>query len=445
MDQQPPDTPDDPLPKLLGPIRLKLRVAAISAAVLATGAMLAPPSTPSAVPASQERPVPLLEAELERREPIRVFRPIRDVAARVMMHNVTLPSIAPPQARTFPDVVLRPGPVGRPAGFGVVVDANRSVLTHASALEGRSTLQVQTAAGESVGAEVIAYEAATGLAMLRLSGDGVLPPVPISGARPEPGSLAATAARWNGRDIVAPVFVTSSGPEAYSIDAHGAALGGIALYNLEGQAFAIAGAPNQGTAFPLRDAVVRFTARIASGRFLDASIGVMFQPLTGPLTSVFGGAGALVSRAIAGGAAEAAGLVHGDVIVRVAETPVDSPEAAQQAIAALAPAAQAAIEVRRNSKPITVQVVPQSALDGRPRRAAEVPPNSSGVRADTFLSAAILQHAGIAPDALVLEVAGRRVSSRADALREWGRSRKPALLYLELQNERFFAVAGETT
>lgn len=445
MDQQPQDTPDDPLPKLLGPIRLKLRVAAVSVAVLATGAILAPPSAPTAVPASQERPAPLLEAELERREPIRVFRPIREVAARVMMHNVTLPPIDPPQARTFPDVAFRPGLVARPAGFGVIVDDNRSVLTHASALEGRSRLQVQTAAGESVGAEVVAYEAATGLAMLRLSGASVLPPVPISGARPEPGSLAATAARWEGRDIVAPVFVTGSGVEAYSIDAHGAALGGIALYNLEGQAFAIAGAPNQSAAFPLRDAVDRFSARMASGRSIDASIDVMFQPLTGPLTSVFGGAGALVSRAFAGGPAEAAGLRHGDVIVRVAETPVDSPEAAQRAIAELAPGAAIAIEARRNSKPITVQVVPHSALDGQLRRAAAAARDAIGVRADTFLSPAILERAGIAPDALVLEIAGRRVANRAGAGREWGRSRKPALLYLELENERFFAVAGETT
>ena len=424
---------------------MKLRVAAISAAVLASGAMLAPPTTQTTVPASQERPVPLLEEELERREPIRVFRPIRDVAGRVMMHNVTLPSVDPPPPRTVPDVALTRGAIPRPAGFGVIVDATGSVLTHASALEGRSTLQIQTASGESLAAELVAYEASTGLAMLRIPGGGGLPAVPISGARPEPGSLAATAARWNGRDIVAPVFVTSAGTEAYSIDAHGAALGGIALYNLDGEAFAIAGAPNQGMAFPLRAAVDRFAARAASGRPLDASIGMTFQPLGPPLQPVFGGTGVLVSRTIAGGPADAAGMARGDVILRIGETAVASPEAAQQAIAALSPGAATTIHAVRNSQPLTFQVVPGSALDRQPRPVADPPRGSAGVRADTFLPAAILQSAGIAPAAQVLEIDGRPVSSRADAVRAWGRSRKPTLLYLEMQNERFFAVAGGTT
>ena len=337
MDQPLQDTPGETAPKLLGPIRLKLRVAAICIAVLGAGAMLAPPPTPTAVPASQESPVPLLEQELERREPIRVFRPVRDVALRVMPHNVTLPSVARAQPRTVPDFTFMSGAISRPSGFGVIVDAYGSVLTHASALDGRTALPVQTATGESLPAEVVGYEASTGLAMLRINGGGALPPVPISGSRPEPGSLAATAARWNGRDIVAPVFVTSAESEAYSIDAHGAALGGIALYNLDGEAFAIAGAPNQGTAFPLREAIERFAARRASGRPLDASLGVMFQPLDGPLQQVFGNTGALVSRTIAGGPAEAAGLARGDVIVRIGEMPVAAPAAAQQAIAALKP------------------------------------------------------------------------------------------------------------
>lgn len=445
MDQPLQDTPGEPPPKLLGPIGLKLRVAAICIAVLGAGAMLAPPATPTAVPASQERPVPLLEQELERREPIRVFRPVRDVAMRVMPHNVTLPSVARVQPRTVPDFAFMSGAISRPSGFGVIVDASGSVLTHASALDGRTALPVQTATGESLPAELVAYEASTGLAMLRIQGGDALLPVPVSGSRPEPGSLAATAARWNGRDIVAPVFVTSAGSEAYSIDAHGAALGGIALYNLDGEAFAIAGAPNQGTAFPLREAIERFAARAASGRPLDASLGVMFQPLDGPLQQVFGNTGALVSRTIAGGPADAAGLARGDVIVRIGEMPVAAPAAAQQAIAALKPGTATTVEALRASKPLTFTVVPGSALDRLAPVQAGAPGEATGVRAATLLSAAALESAGIAPDALVLEISGRPVPTRGAAVREWRRSRKPTLLYLQLQNERFFAVAGEPT
>jgi hypothetical protein len=338
----------------------------------------------------------------------------------------------------MPDFALTPAAVSRPSGFGVIVDGNGSILTHASALEGRSTLAVRTATGESVPAQLVAYEASTGLALLRASAGGGLTAAPISGARPEPGSLAATAARWEGRDIVAPVFVTSAGPTAYSIDAHGAALGGIALYNLDGEAFAIAGGANQGMAFPLRDAVDRLTTRAADRR-LDASIGLMFQPLSGLLLRVFDRKGALVSRALAGGPADVAGMAPGDLLVSVATTPVDSPEAAQNAVAALTPGVSTTLGAVRDGRPLTFTVVPGSAFD-LAERASEPAARIEGVRAESFLSSQALQSAGIAPAALVLEINGRAVSERTGALRELRRRPPPVLLYVQHQSERFFAV-----
>ena len=430
----------EPPPKLLGSPRLKLRLAAGSLAILGAGALVAP-KAPTPLPASQERPVPLLEQELQRREPARIFRPIQDIARRVLTHNVTIPPIARAAARTVPDNAVPPTRSSAPAGFGVVVDAQGSVLTHASALAGRASVQVQTSAGQSLPAELAAYEASTGLALLRVSGGTALPAAPMTAVRPEPGSLAATAARWEGRDIVAPVFVTSAGPETYAIDAHGAALGGIALYSLDGEAFAIVGSAGQGTAYPIREAAARLIAQAASGHRLDASIGVMFQPVAGALLKVFDARGALVSDTLPGGPADTAGLAPGDVLTSVAGTAVESPAAAQKLVASLQPGVPVPIDAVRDGRTLTLTVTPGSPFELARRTGTLAAASPPGVPAGAFLPRESLQAAGVATDAIVLSVNGHTVLSPADARREWERSRGPALLYVEEARERFFSAA----
>ena len=91
-------------PKLLGSLRLKVRLAAAATAVLVAGALLAPKAAPTAVPASQERPVPLLEQEVQRREPVRLFRPVQEIARQIIAHNVTIPPPLHSYPRSMPDV-----------------------------------------------------------------------------------------------------------------------------------------------------------------------------------------------------------------------------------------------------------------------------------------------------------------------------------------------------
>jgi hypothetical protein len=119
--------------------------------------------------------------------------------------------------------------------------------------------------GASIEAQLVAHEGATGLVLLRTTGAGTVVPAPLDNTRVEPGSLAASAAQCRGdRHIVAPVFVTAASEDSYAIDAHGAALSGMPLYNLDGQAFAIATGSAHGTAYPAREALERLTVRAAS-------------------------------------------------------------------------------------------------------------------------------------------------------------------------------------
>lgn len=384
--------------------------------------------------------MPLLEQEVQRREPVRLFRPVQEIARQIIVHNVTIPPPLHSYPRSMPDVAGTTSGSVSPAGFGVFVDATGTVLTHASALLGQPSLRVLTADGASVQAELIAHEASTGLVLLQTRGVGTVVPAPIDSTRAEAGSLAATAAQWLDRSIVAPVFVTSAGLEAYAIDAHGAALAGMALYNLDGQAFAIATGSARGTAFPAREAIDRLVARRTSGRPIDAALGMTFQALTGPLAAVFGEKGALVTYTIPNGPAANAGIVHGDVVTTIGTTSVDSPEAAQKIISTFAPGSTTSVDVTRGTRTLTVNVTAGSAFDLS--RASLRPRAESGtyVAARDILSPTEIEAAAIAGDATVLEINGGAVTTREGALREWRRPRFPKTLYLDQDSARFFAV-----
>lgn len=429
--------------KLLGSLRLKVRLAAACTAVLVAGALLAPRAAPTAVPASQERPVPLLEQEVQRREPVRLFRPVQEIARQIVAHNVTIPPPSHSYLRTLPDVPRPAASVVPPAGFGVFVDGNGTVLTHATALLGRASLRILMSDGASVEARLIAHEASTGLVLLRTTGAGTVVPAPLDSTRAEAGSLAATAAQWLDRSIVAPVFVTSAGLDSYAIDAHGAALAGMALYNLEGQAFAIATGSPRGTAYPAREALDRLMAR-ASGKAIDAALGMTFQALTEPLARVFHSKGALVTHVVPEGPAATAGIVHGDVVTAIGTTSVDSPEAAQKVIVTLTPGMMTTVEIARGARALTLNVTAGSAFDlSRPVRAPGDERVGTPVSARDLLSMAEIDAVAVSPSAAVLEVNGQPVATRETALREWRRARFPKKLYLDQDGIRFFVVIDE--
>ena len=355
--------PIAPRPKLFGSLRLKLTVGAVSALVLAAGVMLAPEPAPAAMPVSQERTAPLLEEEVQRREPIRVFRGLQDLARRVAQHGVAIPGGARPEI--LADVPRRPAGNALP-GFGIVTETGQTVLTHVSALDGRREFPVHAADGTAHAAQVIAHEASTGLTLLTIPGAALMPAI-LSLARPAPGSLAAASGPWAGGHVVAPVFVTSAGDGVYAVGALDAAVpAGIPIYDLDGGAFAIASG-SAGVAFAIAESVGRLRARVSAGRAFDSSIGVGLglrpaSPPTAP-PATGGGVGVLVARVEPDEPAGEAGLAVGDLLTDVGDTQVDSPEAARAAIWSLTPGTPATLRVRRNSRSRTVTVVPQAAFD----------------------------------------------------------------------------------
>jgi S1-C subfamily serine protease len=433
------DSPPTAPPKLLGTTTRKVRVALASAAALLIGALLAPRAVPPPLLVSEERAAPLLEAEVQRREPARLFAGIQQIARDVVIYGVALAPVEARRPGTMADVVDGPRPPSMPAGFGVRVTAAGDVLTHVAALNGRRALDLAHGDGTAAEARLIAYEPETGLALLRIESPLGLPPAaPLAAEAPSVGSLAVAVGRWDGRDLVTPVLVSTPGDGAYAISAFGPAIApGTPLYNFNGELFAIAGR-QAGLAFPAAGAFERLEARAAAGRGYPASVGIRFQPLEVGLASVFADRGVLVADLIEAGPAAAAGIEPGDVLVAIGEMEVGSPEEARAAVSALQPGVNATFHVLRGGPPQAVTVMVGSAFDipaqVRPREDAPVLP-----RARDLFPEPLLLAARVPPEARVITVNGRTMPTRAAVEREGRRARGAMLLYLEHEGERYFA------
>ena len=432
-----PGSPSDPSAPLQS-TRTKLLIASLSVIALGAGAFLKPraPATPLSAP--KEHSAPLIEEEVQRRAPFRGFSGLQDLGRQLAAHTVAIPLGLQPQDVPVVDFARPPSTSG-PAGFGIVVSPDGETLTHAAALSARDVLQIHPADGGAIDAQVIAFEPATGLVLLRAPSQTIFVPPVIAEGQLRAGALAAIAARWQGSDTVLPVFVTEVRGDVYRFSASGASvLPGMPIFTLDGEVVAIASGADR-PAYRVRDAIDRLRAAVSAGRGNPPSLGLIVQPRAGLLADAFGTTGVIVSDVVEDGPAGAAGILPGDVLTRIAETPVDSVDAAQRAIGVLTPFSQVVVHVIRGRKPGTFTVNAGSAFSiagrvGRDDREAAAFPEVG-----TLFSAAQVRAAGLVPGARVLAINGRPLVSESQAARELRRERSAIVLYVQQDNRRFFS------
>jgi S1-C subfamily serine protease len=424
-------------PKLLAARSAKVRIAVASGVVLALGALLAPRVVPAALSNPQEHAAPLLEEQVQLREVVRPFAGVQDVAARVRDHSVSIRLTEPQSIATRNDFSQRSDDA-QPAGFGVFV-ADTYVLTHASALDGRSSTAISTADGRTLDAAVAAYDPATALVLLRTMASGV--PAPIFAPQPpDAGALTVAVGRWDARDIAVPVFVTSVSPERYRVGAvDDGILSGIPLYTLDGELFGIAATnEGEGHAFPVREAASRLIARASAGERL-ASLGLGFQDLHGLLTQSFGDQGVLINDVVDGGPADVAGLQTGDALTAVDDAPVSSADDLARALSGATPGAPVTLRFRRAGRVRSVEATPALAYEVAALTRGAAENSSAAPEARVLFSPQVLERAGIAPNARVLSVNGRPAVSRAQVQRELRSARRPVPVLLQHGTRRLFA------
>lgn len=423
--------------KLLAATGIKLRLALASGLILGAGALLAPRTTTTGVSTPQEHAAPLLEEQVQLREVARPFRGVQDVAARVRGHSVAIPSV---DQQTAPVMNDFSEPNGRlqAAGFGVVV-SDTHVLTHAGALDGRSTAQVVTADGRSLEAQVAGYEPGTGLVLLRTTPSG-RPPATVASVPPDPGTLAVAVAHWDGRNVAVPVFVTSVADDQYRIGATAdSMLSGMPVYNVDGELLAIAaGDGREGAAFPVREALRRLIARASRGERL-ASVGIAFQDLAGLLAHAFGERGVLINHVIDGGPADAAGIQAADVLLAVGGTEVDSSAMAARTLRSMAIGNAVAIRIIRAGRSLDLEVTPAPAYEVAALSRGAADGGGNGPEAGVVLPRPLLDRAGIPPTTRVISVNGRSVANRAQAQRALRGATRPVPVLLRRGADRFFA------
>ena len=339
LDREPAAIEQNEQKKILGNPGVKLRLALASGLVLGAGALLAPRAEPTALSAPQEHAAPLLEEQVPLRPASMPFRGVQEVVGRGRDHAVFI-APAPASRVDLLNDYSTASPPAAGGGFGVFV-STIYILTHAAALDGRSSFDVTTAAGQSIAAAVTAYEPSTGLVLLQTAGaERTLPT--LAAALPEVGSLAAGIGRAAGHDIAIPVFVTAVARDRLTVGGVQNVTPGLPLYTLEGDLIAISAGDNTGTAYPAAEAATRLMARAAAGD-RRASLGVSLQDVSGPLAAAFDEGGVLVTAVVPGGPADRAEVVAGDVLQAIGDTTLATTAAAGEAVSALKPGAETSL------------------------------------------------------------------------------------------------------
>jgi serine protease Do len=423
--------------KLLAGGPLKIQIGIGSFLILTIGAWLAPRATQRTLSAPEERAAPLIEEQVQLRTASRTFTGVQDVGVQVRSHGVAIPAAAVPTPSTRSDYSDGRTAPPRIAGFGVFV-SDAGVLTHASALDGRTTMPLVTAGGRSVDGAVIAYEPATGLVLLRTEAIGIPAPI-LTAAAPSAGALVVAAVRWDQREIAAPLFVTDVGGDRFMLGTAGAdLLPGMPVYTMAGELFAIAG-PDEGQlrAIPAREGAERLLARAASGERLS-SFGVAVQALDEQLASVFGESGVVITNVVPGGPAELAGVQAADVLLTVGGVEVNTPDAAMDALSATGVGTATRLGLRRERRLLEVEAAPAAAYEVA-ALARAIERGAPALEARAALTPTQLEAGGVPPTARVVAVDGEAVTSRAQLQRVLLAARAPVPVLLRHEGRQFFA------
>lgn len=273
-------------------------------------------------------------------------------------------------------------------GSGVIVSPDGYILTNNHVVEEADEIVVQLSDGRQAPAKIIGTDPDTDLAVLRID----LPELPVIvfgrsetlevgdrvlaignpfgvGQTVTAGIVSALGRSELGINtfenfIQTDAAINPGNSGGALVDAEGRLIGiNTAIYSRSGGSMGI------GFAIPVATARDVMAAILRDGAVTRGWIGVEPQELTAGLAQYFGVStthGIIVAGVLQGSPADDAGIRPGDIITRVAETPIQSVSGLLTAIAALKPGDVTPIEILRADGVHTVTVVPAR----RPRPAA---------------------------------------------------------------------------
>jgi serine protease Do len=344
-------------------------------------------------------------------------------------------------------------------GSGVIVTADGIVLTNNHVIDKASEIKVKLSDGREMTAKLLGADPRSDIAVLRLDGKPTgLPTLPLADSdRVRLGEVVLAIGSPLGlAQSVSMGIVSAKGRADVHIADYedfiqtDAAINpgnsGGALVNLRGEllgintAIASTSGGNQGIGFAIPSNMVRpiMDSILRNGRVSRGWLGVSIQDLAGDLRKEFApslaSGGVLITDVEPSSPAAKAGLQRGDVVVKLAEIPMDSPRRLRNVVGTRGPGAKVAIELLRDGKArqleVTLSESPEPAkaalsgvldglqvqpLDDELRRKFSIPRGVQGglvvveVAPDTAAA-----EAGLQPGDVVLELNRKPVQGIAE-------------------------------
>ncbi|MFC0678121.1 S1C family serine protease [Lysobacter korlensis] len=301
---------------------------------------------------------------------------------------------APGEAMSIPDLVdaVEPSVVtiftGGGLGSGVVYTAGGAIITNEHVVRGATEVDVAFADGQRVAGTVVATDPIVDIAVVQADRTG-LPPAEFTTELPEVGEAAVVIGSPLGfTNTVTSGIISalhreipgsaSSGQSLVDLIQTDAAISpgnsGGAVVNLRGQIIGIseayippsAGAVALGFAIPAATATEVADQLLEDGTAEHAFLGLRPGAITPQIAEQLGvpqDDGVVVLSVVDGGPADEAGLRPGDVLVRLDDEELRSPEDLLGSLRRRDPGDAVTIEYLRGSEPQTTE----ATLDARPR------------------------------------------------------------------------------
>jgi Do/DeqQ family serine protease len=264
-------------------------------------------------------------------------------------------------------------------GSGVIVDDRGTILTNHHVVENATQVKVSFAGGRELEAKIIGVDPRTDLAALRVP-EGGLPHVVLGDSdKLEVGDIVLAFGNPFGlggtvtMGIVSAIGRGNIGVADYEdfIQTDAAinpGNSGGALVNTRGEVIGIntailsrsGGYQGVGFAIPSNMAREALDSLLRNGRVVRGYAGISVQELTSDLAHGFGLAdthGAVVTGVDPDGPAAEAGLRRGDVIVSLKGRPIATDEELRTQMSRLGPSEHAALEVIRNGRHLSIDMV----------------------------------------------------------------------------------------
>lgn len=263
-------------------------------------------------------------------------------------------------------------------GSGVIMDGNGYILTNAHVIQGAEEIYVTLRDGRETIARTIGIDNDTDLAVLQIGLEN-LPVIPVGdsdqlqvgdvvmaignpydfGQTVTQGIVSATGRKRLGittydNFIQTDADINPGNSGGALISSHGDLVGiNTAIYTTTG------GSQGIGLATPVNIAIEVMRQLIANGRVVRGWIGIQAQPLPADIAETMGlmQGGVLVSGVLQGGPADSAGIIPGDVLIKIEDQNITDPRQAIDTIAKLAPGSEVGLTIARGWKELKINAV----------------------------------------------------------------------------------------